>query len=225
MLESGNEADRIFFLFFTQNIFIKGSCFSRYHPFSDSSFLFAEKTHPLELANKTTMRLTSRVITLLSLALCAFAAVAPQVSDSGKQKYEAKFNKGAKGSIKFNSDSKGEVKVQAKLQKLPKEGGPFLYYIHEKPVPSDGDCAAIMGNFNPYMGSQNATLNATEAAGVEVGDLSGKHGNITKKSFKTSYVDPYLSLNETDPAFIGNRSIAIQYANGTRFACANITHN
>lgn len=175
------------------------------------------------------MRLTSRVITLLSLALCAFAAVAPQVSDSRKQKYEAKFNKGVKGSIKFNSDSKGEVKVQAKLQKLPKEGGPFLYYIHEKPVPSNGDCAAIMGNFNPYMGSQNATLNATlnatEAAGIEVGDLSGKHGNITKKSFKTSYVDPYLSLNETDPAFIGNRSVAIQYANGTRFACANITHN
>lgn len=167
------------------------------------------------------MRLTSTVITFLSFALCVFAAAAPQVMDSKKKKYEAKFHKGAKGSINFKSNSKGEVKVSAKLSKLPKEGGPFYYYIQDKPVSSNGSCGAAMGNFNPYKGKPNAT----EAAEMEVGNLSGKHGSITKKSLKTSYADPYLSLNETDPAFIGNRSIAIQYANGTRFACANIVQN
>ncbi|GAV49845.1 hypothetical protein ZYGR_0R00880 [Zygosaccharomyces rouxii] len=168
------------------------------------------------------MRLTSTLIYLLGFALCVFAAAAPEVEDSPKKaKCVAKFDKKVKGFIKFKSTPEGEVKVNVKLHDLPKEGGPFLYHVHEKPVPSNGSCDATLGHLNPYNGS----LNATKPAYKEVGDLSGKHGKITSSPFDTSYVDPYLSLNMSDPAFIGNRSIVIHYANNTRFACSNITRN
>jgi uncharacterized membrane protein YgcG len=37
-----------------------------------------------------------------------------------------------------------------------------------------------------------------------------------------SFTDKYLSLNPASPAYIGNRSIVLHYANKTRIACANI---
>lgn len=166
------------------------------------------------------MHLASVIINSLGLALCVLADAAPQVMDSPRNaKYKAEFCEVPEGSIKFKATSEGEVQVNVKLHDLPEEGGPFLYHVHERPVPANGSCDATLGHLNPYNGSPNAT----EAAYKEVGDLFGKHGNITKRSFKTSYVDPYLSLNKTDPAYIGNRSIVIHYANETRFACSNIT--
>ncbi|GAV54762.1 hypothetical protein ZYGR_0AS00840 [Zygosaccharomyces rouxii] len=166
------------------------------------------------------MRLTSAIINLLALTLCVFAAAAPEVMDSPQNvKYEANFHEGVEGSIKFKANSEGQVKVNFKLHGFPEEGAPFLYHVHEKPVPSNGSCDAALGHLNPYNGSPDATDDADK----EVGDLSGKHGNITTNPFKTCYVDPYLSLNKTDPAFIGNLSIVVHFANETRLACANIT--
>lgn len=37
-----------------------------------------------------------------------------------------------------------------------------------------------------------------------------------------SYVDPYISLAPNTPAFAGNRSIVVHFANKTRITCANL---
>lgn len=170
------------------------------------------------------MRFAYSFINILALVSIGSAAAAPEASNSPKKaKYKADFDDDIKGSIKFKSNSEGQVKVTVKLAGLPKDGPPLLYHIHEKPVPSDGNCDATLGHFNPYHGNEDACDDAHK----EVGDLSGKHGKIEshKKFFKDSYIEPYISLNETDPAFIGGHSIVIHCPDETRIACANITEN
>jgi hypothetical protein len=55
-----------------------------------------------------------------------------------------------------------------------------------------------------------------------VGDLSGKHGTIPAlPGFSANYSDKYVSLTPGTPAFLGDRSIVLHYANKTRIACAN----
>lgn len=166
------------------------------------------------------MRSITVIIQLLTFTLCVFAAAAPEVRDSGRHdKYEAKFCKSVKGSVKFEGTQEGFVKVDVSLYNLPNTGGPFLYHVHQKPVPANGSCYATLEHLNPYNGS----VNASRAADKEVGDLSGKHGSISGRHLQTSYIDPYLSLNKTDAAFIGNLSIVVHLADNTRIACANIT--
>jgi hypothetical protein len=41
--------------------------------------------------------------------------------------------------------------------------------------------------------------------------------------FQSSYTDEYLSLVPGTPAYFGNRSIVVHYANKTRITCANFT--
>jgi hypothetical protein len=52
--------------------------------------------------------------------------------------------------------------------------------------------------------------------------LSGKYGTIPAlPGFSANYTDKYASLNPSDPAFFGDKSIVLHYANKTRIACAN----
>lgn len=157
---------------------------------------------------------------LAALSLLAFAnAVAPEVSDSPTNvKYEAKFNKTILGSVAFSSTN-GSVMVDVDISGLPEVGGPFQYHVHVLPVPTDGSCIATGGHLNPYGGLPNAATWNT----LEVGDLSGKHGKINGTSLMTSYIDPFLSLNPDDKAYIGGLSVVFHYNNSTRLACANIT--
>ncbi|QLL35120.1 hypothetical protein HG536_0H04960 [Torulaspora globosa] len=133
-------------------------------------------------------------------------------------KYVARFENKIEGSIEFSSPN-GSVLVNVNLSGLPASGGPFPYHIHLLPVPADGNCTGAGGHLNPYNGSEAATASADK----EVGDLSGKHGRITDQSFTTSYIEQYISLNETDLAFIGNLSVVVHFSNSSRLACANIT--
>lgn len=160
-------------------------------------------------------------IACLGMAAVASAGSAPEVSDSPTDvTLSATFNKTIMGSVEFSSTN-GSVKVDVKLLNLPSSGGPFLYHIHQKPVPTNGNCTATLGHFNPYNGSETATT----PAGKEVGDLSGRHGTINGTSIDTSYIDPYLSLNSDDEAYFGGLSVVVHYANTTRLACANITED
>lgn len=155
---------------------------------------------------------------LCSLAASALAGTNPVLTDSPTDvTLKATFNKTISGFVEFYSTN-GSVTVDVDLSGLPASGGPFLYHIHQKPVPANGSCTATLGHFNPYNGSETATT----AAGKEAGDLSGKHGTILGTSLKTSYIEPYLSLDLLDKAYFGGLSVVVHYANTTRLACANI---
>lgn len=154
-----------------------------------------------------------------SLLITLATAAAPVKTNSPTDvKYVAAFENQVKGTIEFSSTN-GSVLVDVNLSGLPPAGGPFQYHIHELPVPTDGNCTGTRSHLNPYNGSENATMPADK----EAGDLSGKHGRITGQSLTTSYIEQYISLNESDPAFIGNLSVVVHYNNSSRLACANIT--
>lgn len=160
-----------------------------------------------------------QAIQLLIMASFAIADAPVKANSPDNAMYVARFNNRIEGTVEFSSTSNHSVRVDVNLSGLPSSGGPFPYHVHVLPVPSDGDCYGTLGHLNPYNGSESAE----SAAEKEVGDLSGKHGAISGQSFETSYIEQYLSLNVEDPAFVGNRSVVIHYANDTRIACANIT--
>ncbi|OWP05728.1 hypothetical protein B2J93_846 [Marssonina coronariae] len=106
-----------------------------------------------------------------------------------------------------NPDGVG-VTFAVKFENLPTSGGPFLYHIHDAPVPADGNCTKTLAHADPYIRG-------------ETGDLSGKHGQITQDPFVATYSDGYASTVEGIGAFLGNRSFVIHFANKTRITCAN----
>jgi hypothetical protein len=56
-----------------------------------------------------------------------------------------------------------------------------VYHVHEKAVPSDGNCTGTGAHLDPAKVTEAQQCGALQAAGKEcqVGDLSGKFGNIT----------------------------------------------
>lgn len=160
-----------------------------------------------------------QVSQLLGVVSLAFAQAPVKDNSPPGEHFTAEFSKKIEGSVSFSSTENGSVLVDVNISGLPSEGGPFAYHIHELPVPSDGNCTGTKGHLNPY----NGTVNGTTAADKEAGDLSGKHGVITGQSLETSYIEPYISLNEEDPTFVGNLSVVVHFANSSRIACANIT--
>jgi len=97
-----------------------------------------------------------------------------------------------------------------------------VYHIHENPVPANGSCDATGEHLDPEARGVNPPCNASAPETCQVGDLSGKHGDIPAlPGFSLQYIDDYVSLNPDDAAFLGNRSLVIHDNNGTRIACAN----
>lgn len=163
---------------------------------------------------------SSSILPLAAIAAVAVAGPAPISTDSPTNIiYKATFDKGGiTGFVSFSSTN-GSVLVDVNLANLPNYGGPFLYHVHQKPVPTDGNCYGTLDHLNPYNGS----MTATSPAYMEVGDLSGKHGAIPSTSYTTSYIDQYLSLNPANPAYLGGLSVVVHLNNLTRIGCANIT--
>lgn len=100
---------------------------------------------------------------------------------------------------------------------------PYIYHIHDAPIPSNGNCTAALAHLDPYRRGEQPPCNATEPETCQVGDLSGKYGNITSTSYQASYVDLYASTKAGIGAFFGNRSIVLHTFNTTRLTCANFT--
>lgn len=117
-------------------------------------------------------------------------------------------------------DGKG-VQFSVKLSNLPKEGGPFKYHLHAFPVPADGNCTQTLAHLDPYKRTDDPACDSSKPESCEVGDLSGKWGEVKSDPFDASYIDLYASTKEGIGAFFGNRSIVIHYANKTRLTCAN----
>ncbi|KAF9932442.1 hypothetical protein BGZ65_004470 [Modicella reniformis] len=101
----------------------------------------------------------------------------------------------------------------------------FDYHIHVKPIGADGDCMATGGHLDPTnVGAP--PCNPKNLTSCQIGDLSGKHGNLTAdvKSLSgaiatISYIDTQLSF--TGEGAITGRSVVI-HNNFTRLACANL---
>ncbi|CDO96203.1 unnamed protein product [Kluyveromyces dobzhanskii CBS 2104] len=120
------------------------------------------------------------------------------------------------GYITFTSLD-GIAKVNVRISSLEPN---LQYHIHEKPVnQSDSTCASTKEHLNPYNGVVPCGKDISKC---EVGDLSGKYGNIDSSYYETEYLDPYLSLIKGSPSYVGGKSITLHYTNGTRFACADI---
>lgn len=91
------------------------------------------------------------------------------------------------------------------------------------PVPEDGNCTATLAHLDPFIRGEATPCNPDLPETCQVGDLSGKFGEISTEedTWETSYVDLYASTLEGIGAFFGNRSIVIHYPNKTRITCAN----
>lgn len=161
-------------------------------------------------------------IAQLACVALAVGKVQPKANDSPEgASYVAEFSDKLSGDVKFTGASNGSVSVEVDLSGFPSVGGPFSYHVHTAPVPSDGNCTGTEGHLDPYGGNPKA--NNTDE--LEVGDLSGRHGTLTSGEGSVEYADQYISLNSGSDAFIGGRSITVHLANGTRYACANITES
>ncbi|KAF2866800.1 superoxide dismutase [Massariosphaeria phaeospora] len=152
---------------------------------------------------------------------------APAVTDSPVgASYEVTLpNKGnwkVDGNIKAVSapDGKG-VKFEVSISGLPAEGGPFMYHIHEKPVPADGNCTGTGAHLDPYKRGEVPICDATKKESCQTGDLSGKYGNATESSYSNSYLDLFSSTNPGNPAYFGNLSVVVHLSNKTRISCGN----
>ncbi|ENI08578.1 hypothetical protein COCC4DRAFT_57317 [Bipolaris maydis ATCC 48331] len=118
------------------------------------------------------------------------------------------------------ADGKG-VKFSVHFAGLPATGGPFMYHIHAKPVPADGNCTATGGHLDPYHYGETMPCNASAPETCQTGDLSGKYGNFSTQEFSAEYTDLYSATLPSNPAFFGSLSFVLHFANKTRIACAN----
>jgi hypothetical protein len=142
------------------------------------------------------------VLTLIAAASAVSAqsstVPAPQITDSpAGASYVAtlpiKEGSPLRGSVAAVSapDGKG-VKFSVSFSGLPATGGPFMYHIHEKPVPTDGNCTGTGAHLDPYKRGEVPICDASKPETCQTGDLSGKHGNITAQSWSQEYVLRHL---------------------------------
>lgn len=153
------------------------------------------------------------------------ASAAPEVTNNPKNVIAiADFPAGGlqsfSGFVTF-SVIKDLVNVHIDVAGLPENQGPFVYHIHENPIPKSLNCEMAGLHLNPYNAPEICDTQLDNSY-CQVGDLSGKHGFINSTCFETVYVDPYLSLSKNSKSSILNKSIVFHYANLTKLACANI---
>jgi len=98
-----------------------------------------------------------------------------------------------------------------------------VYHIHESPVTSDGNCTNTGAHLDPFIRGETPGCESTLPQTCQVGDLAGKHGQITADPFAATYIDAFASTLPGNPAFFGNRSFVLHFANKTRISCANFT--
>ncbi len=98
-----------------------------------------------------------------------------------------------------------------------------VYHVHEYPVPPNQNCTATGPHLDPEIRGEQPPCDPTQPQTCQVGDLAGKHGNVTSSPFQVFYLDLYQSTIPGTPAYIGNRSIVVHNNQGVRITCANLT--
>ncbi|OKL60186.1 hypothetical protein UA08_04575 [Talaromyces atroroseus] len=168
-------------------------------------------------------------LVILCLVLSSFGqrfVSAPVITDNVDAIYTAtlldRASSSIRGRVTASSGANGVgLSFDVSFTGLPAGLGPFPYHVHVSPVPGNGDCDAAGPHLDPYNRGEQPPCDASAPATCQIGDLSGKHGNATAPAFTAVYTDPYLSNNAQSNAFIGDRSIVIHSANGTRLNCGN----
>lgn len=128
----------------------------------------------------------------------------------------------AKGYIEAVTNDGGQgVSFKVRFENLPKEGGPFTYHLHKAAVPGNGNCNDTLTHLDPFQRGDTPPCVKAQPQTCEVGDLSGKHGKIESDPFEAEYVDLYASTLEGNPAYFGDLSFVLHFANKTRISCAN----
>ncbi|MCJ1305721.1 hypothetical protein MMC08_008537 [Hypocenomyce scalaris] len=162
----------------------------------------------------TTGKLGNATITQDNPLGVTYSAVLPDSNTTGIRGYVAGTS---------NSNGTGVV-FNINLYGFPSEAlGPFLYHIHSQPVPSSGDCSGTLAHLDPTERGETPPCDPTQPEECQVGDLAGKHGNITLTPFQTTYLELYTTTLDGPGAFFGNRSLVIHSSNTTRLTCANFT--
>lgn len=62
----------------------------------------------------------------------------------------------------------------------------LAYHIHQEPVPASGNCSGTLAHFDPYVRGEQPPCDPTTPANCQVGDLSGKHGNVSSDPYSQS---------------------------------------
>ncbi|EER28022.1 hypothetical protein D8B26_006671 [Coccidioides posadasii str. Silveira] len=154
------------------------------------------------------------------------------VGNSPAVVYEAelldKNNTNFRGTVLVSGSSDGVgVIYNVNFTGFPPFGGPFLYHVHDQPVPENGDCLGTLAHLDPYERGEMPKCDPSRPQTCQVGDLSGKFGDIEgvngSFSFQQQYHDPYSSVTYGLGSFVGNRSIVVHFANTTRINCGNFT--
>ncbi|KAL5611864.1 uncharacterized protein BROUX77_002020 [Berkeleyomyces rouxiae] len=107
-----------------------------------------------------------------------------------------------------------------KMNGLSPHEGPYTYHIHEKPV-KDADCGTTGEHLDPYHNGVFPECDPNRPETCQLGDLSGKHNNVTQNSSSKYFLDIYLSTTPGNIGFFGNRSIVIHDRSNSRIACGN----
>lgn len=104
----------------------------------------------------------------------------------------------------------------------------YTYHIHEKAVPSYGNCNSTGMHFDKYGVGDDHVCNSKEPETCQLGDMSGKHGAITfasqtsNNSRADAYHDDYLSTIINNTAFFGGLSVVVhRKRDKLRLACGN----
>jgi hypothetical protein len=62
-----------------------------------------------------------------------------------------------------------------------------VYHVHEKPVPTDGNCTGTGAHLDPYKRGETPPCDATNPAQCQTGDLSGKYGHPVGPGYSIAY--------------------------------------
>ena len=62
----------------------------------------------------------------------------------------------------------------------------LVYHIHDQPVPSDGNCTKTLAHQDPTERGEIPPCDPSAPETCQVGDLAGKHGNITSNPFQVA---------------------------------------
>lgn len=98
-----------------------------------------------------------------------------------------------------------------------------VYHIHAAPLDAAGNCTKALAHLDPYQRGEQPPCDSAQPQNCQVGDLSGKHGNITTSPFHATYIDLYTSTEQGIGSYFGNRSLVVHSNNATRLNCANFT--
>ncbi|KAL9585196.1 MAG: hypothetical protein Q9212_001661 [Teloschistes hypoglaucus] len=177
-----------------------------------TGFAFAHAAGPI--VPGTTGKLGDAAIVTTNPPGITYTATLPNSTTSGIRGFVAGTSNANGTGVVFNINLSGFPDASL---------GPFLYHVHDQPVPSNGNCTATLAHQDPYIRGEMPPCDPTQPQTCQTGDLAGKHGNITTNPFQTTFLDLYLSTVKGPASFFGNRSIVIHSSNTTRLTCANFT--